>query len=35
MSAAEYDNAVEALAVLVARWWQHHPEHAQQDKQAA
>jgi hypothetical protein len=26
MTAAEYDNAVEALAVLIARWWQQHPD---------
>jgi hypothetical protein len=27
MTATEYDAAVEALAVLIARWWDHHPEH--------
>lgn len=27
MTTAEYENAVEALAVLINRWWQQHPEH--------
>jgi hypothetical protein len=28
MTATEYDNAVEALAVLIAHWWQQHPDQA-------
>jgi hypothetical protein len=33
MTATEYDNAVEALAVLIAHWWQRHPP--EQARQAA
>jgi len=28
MTAAEYDNAVEALAVLITRWWDQHSDQA-------
>ncbi len=27
MTPAQYDTAVEALAVLIARWWTDHPDH--------
>jgi hypothetical protein len=35
MTAAEYDNAVEALAVLINRWWHQHPDHHHHPRQAA
>jgi hypothetical protein len=28
MTAEEFDNAIEAWAVLLNRYWQHHPEDA-------
>jgi len=28
MTPAEYEAAVKALAVLIARWWREHPEDA-------